>query len=75
MALIYSSFIEGGWLQQGPVETSLPYLRKEIPLPSNIKDDEDVALMISEDTLIALEKVCLFIPCFVTSPVLKLARS
>lgn len=56
-APIYSSFIESGWLQQGAVESGLPYLRKEISLPLDIGDDEDVALMISEDTLIALEKV------------------
>ena len=63
---MHSSFVEGGWLQEDPIVTNLPYLYKQIHLPSEIGDDEDVALMISEDTLIALEKVNFALYMFVS---------
>ncbi|THH13361.1 hypothetical protein EW146_g6840 [Bondarzewia mesenterica] len=52
-----SSLVSYRWLQYGSISTNLPYLVKEIPLPPQIQDTPSFALMISEDTLIALEKV------------------
>ena len=46
-----------GWLQSIDVETDLPFLIKEIPLPPEVGNAAET-FMISEDTLIALEEVC-----------------
>ena len=50
--------ISRDWLQSVPLKTNLPYLVKKIPLPLPSAINSLISLMISEDTLIALEEVC-----------------
>ena len=52
-----SNRVPKGWLQSIDVETDLPFLIKEIPLPPEVGNAAET-FMISEDTLIALEEVC-----------------